>query len=287
MARREGFPPRAQDINPQVPVTLPRSGQMDKVGRQGHSPAATLGSGVKKASRPNPIPWTPRTYSADGIELTCPNHLQIYTDLERDLAYYPDAAAGRFCSTCGRPVQNDGRTGKRGRGVGKPCPECGFKRKKQMTEKQLAWINSPERIARFNASRQAASQNSELQAARRKGKRKLKVSELLHARAEEEAEIVVRPYLEGLKLTPKEEWSPGTKLEFYMNQTQIAEKFLNRVEGMPVSRTRHVDQEDEDVLRDGELSSGTLIQLVAAIATGATEDFEGATVVEAEVIPDE
>jgi hypothetical protein len=88
------------------------------------------------------------------------------------------------------------------------------------------------------------------------------------AKAEERAESLLKPYFDGLELAPKDEWSPSTKLEFYMNQTQIAEKLLNRVEGMPVARTRHVDKSDEDVLRDDELSPHVLAQMVAAIVTG-------------------
>lgn len=275
---------RAKDIKDgKVPATLPKAARRSQEGLMTSRSAMVNNAHAPKATRPHPIPWTPRTYSADGIELVCPIFLQSYTDEERDLKHYPDAVAGRFCSTCGRPVANDGRTGKRGKGHREPCPECGFRRKRHMSEKQKA--AQKENMERFSVVAKEYREGG-MSLERRTRKAAPRVSDLLRERAEEEADIIIRPYIEGLRLEPKEEWSPGTKLEFFMNQTQIAEKMLNRVEGMPVARTRHVDSQDEDVLKTDELSSGTLIQLVAALASGSeANDVVEGEIVDVEVIP--
>jgi hypothetical protein len=84
-------------------------------------------------------------------------------------------------------------------------------------------------------------------------------------KAEDRAEKIMQPYFEALQLEPKEDWSPSTKLEFYNGQTAIAEKVLNRLEGLPVARHRHVDKDDEDVIPEGELSPRVVAKLVANI----------------------
>jgi hypothetical protein len=62
----------------------------------------------------------------------------------------------------------------------------------------------------------------------------------------ENMDLVMRPYVEGLLLAPKDEWSPTTKLAFFIDQSGLSEKVANRTEGMPVARRREVDRENND-----------------------------------------
>ena len=91
------------------------------------------------------------------------------------------------------------------------------------------------------------------------------LTELMRMQAEERAERIMQPYFEALDLQPKDDWSPSTKLEFYNGQTAIAEKVLNRLEGLPVARHRHVDKDDEDVIPEGDLSPKVVAKLVSSI----------------------
>lgn len=233
-------------------------------------------------------PWVPRFEMYRNIGKFVPRHLMSFTDEEKLENHYPLAQhddkgqCNKWCWACGRPQKPNGLSGKKHVGSGKPCPVCGFRRavnRDRMAISRYAaaagtQFNNPEHLAKVNA-------------AKRNKRGVPKVTELLQQRAEELADEILRPYFEGLKQVPKEEWSPATKLEFYNNQTMIAEKLMNRVEGMPVARTRHVNKEDEDVLRDDELSPEVLVQMVAAIATGADVGALLGEVHDAEVIDEQ
>jgi hypothetical protein len=82
----------------------------------------------------------------------------------------------------------------------------------------------------------------------RNGSRTPKVSDLMEQIAWERADELLKPYLDALELEPDPAWSTRTKLEFLQSQTNIVEKLLNRVEGMPVARQRNVDANDNDIL---------------------------------------
>lgn len=75
-----------------------------------------------------------------------------------------------------------------------------------------------------------------------------KLTELLRDKAHERAEKILQPYFDILEMEPVEEWSPRTKLDFKQGQVAVAEKLLNRLEGLPTQRIRNVDAEDNDVV---------------------------------------
>lgn len=82
-----------------------------------------------------------------------------------------------------------------------------------------------------------------------KGGRKGKVPkfrDVLEKKLEEHAEDFVRPFVEGMKLREDASWSPSTKVNFFINQSILAEKAFDRFEGKPVQRNRNVDKEDND-----------------------------------------
>lgn len=221
-----------------------------------------------------PVPWKARTEMEKNVGKYTPRHLHYFTPEEQVPKNYPRAtrdADGNitcFCWACGRPTKENGVSGKRWAGVGKPCPGCGFRRRRSMSEKAIQ--KGRENLALARKTDVNNARNPEhLQKMLAAKKKVPKVTEIMLQKAEEKAEKILAPYFEGLELAPREDWSPGTKLEFYLNQTQIAEKLMNRVEGMPVARTRHVDKDDDDVFNDNDLSNGVMAQLVAAIATGA------------------
>jgi hypothetical protein len=173
------------------------------------------------------------------------------------------------------------------RGSGKPCPACGFKRKRTMTQSQLDALGQGQALL-AQARAEGYSGNTELWsrvqeiapkngvAAEKKANRELRagqnaaptLTELMRMKAHERAERIMRPYFESLDLDVREDWSPSTKLEFYNGQTAIAEKLLNRLEGLPVARHRHVDKDDEDIIPEGELSPKVVARLVASILAG-------------------
>ncbi len=221
------------------------------------------------------VPWKARPEMArKGIGKYCPSHLHQFTDKELTPQHYPKAWKNelgeplRFCWACGRPCQKNGVTGKGHKGSGKPCPACGFRRKREIGERQMSGLK-PAQPGEVVAWR---NKTPEELAARQMVKRGTSVTDMMRERALARGEAILDPYFKSLELAPKEEWSPSTKLEFYMNQTMVAERLLNRVDGMPMSRMRHVTKDDEDVLAENELSPGVLVQLVAAIATGANID---------------
>lgn len=259
---------------------------------------AAIGDAYRPQCGVNPgfeaVPWTPRREMSGedgkggaaanmdrGVGKYCPRHLHFLTDQEKTREHYPLArvdARGepdRFCWCCGRPLTAEGLSAKAHKGYGKPCPACGFRRKQNVGEGQrralLANGGAPSPETRAKADRTH---------------RVPRVSELMTIRANEEADRIMAPYFEALALSPRLGWSPGTKLGFFSEQVGVAERLLDRVEGKPVNRNRHVDAEDNDVLRDDELSPATLAQLVAAIATGAdTEAILGEDAEEAEFEP--
>lgn len=236
-------------------------------------------SGVNPGFEPRP--WVPRreltgddrkdgAQPHTGVGKYCPRHLHFFTDAERDPAHYPLAQKGpdgqpnRFCWCCGRPLTAEGLSAKAHKGYGKPCPACGFRRARKTTERQMAALHQNLEPYR-DLARAGITQ--------KRVKRKVpKVSEIMTERAHAEAESILRPYFEALELRPRESWSPSTTLEFYIQQISASEKLLDRVEGKPVNRNRHVDAADDDVFRGDELSASTVAQLVAALATGADVD---------------
>jgi hypothetical protein len=230
------------------------------------------------------VPWQPRTETTkSGLGMYCPSHLHQFTEDEMAPAHYPNAAPGRFCWACGRPTREDGLSGKGHKGVGKPCPACGFKRKMHLTQKRLDGLKKGQVLlqdAYANGHRGTDAWNHVKEIAPRDGIAELKreermlkrgrdsvpsLTELMRMKAEDRAEHIMAPYFAALALQPKEDWSPSTKLEFYNGQTAIGEKVLNRLEGLPVARHRHVDKDDEDVIPEGELSPRVVAKLVANI----------------------
>lgn len=238
-------------------------------------------------------PWVARPEITQGkLGMYCPTHLHIYTEPEMDEAHYPFASRdkfgqlNKFCWACGRPAREDGLSGMNHKGTGKPCPACGFKRKRVMTPKALAalqkgqgllqqayaeghkgpdaWAHVKE-IAPRDGVAEVVREKREL---RRGQNGANSLTELMRMKAEERAEKILKPYFESLDLDVKDDWSPSTKLEFYNGQTAIAEKLLNRLEGLPVARHRHVDKDDADVLPEGELSPRVVARLVASILAG-------------------
>lgn len=262
-----------------------------------------LNKGLKKAGleievrpvvvdRPPAVPWQPRVRSTDPLAVpVCPPGLVEVREGEVEYPWrrqHPDL----FCGCCGRPVKFDGKTAKNWAGVGVPCPECGFKQRMRVSDESLAQRKKqfaemiargdhkkPETIAKARASREL----------KRKGRQTGDLQGMIEERVAAHAERVLKPYLEGLDLEVDDRWSPSTKLEFYLNQTQIADKLLDRVIGKPVQRNRHVTAEDEDVLRDEELSPEVVARMVAAIASGAdpSQFSDDGVVVDAEVVDDE
>jgi hypothetical protein len=179
-------------------------------------------------------------------------------------------------------------SGKRHKGTGKPCPACGFKRKKYMNENALKGLKKGQALLAQAREDNGGSGGNVWQRvqeiAPREGIAEVKreerilkrgrdgsattLTELMRLQANDRAERILRPYFESLDLEPKEDWSPSTKLEFYNGQTAIAEKLLNRLEGLPVARHRHVDKDDDDVLPEGELSTKVVAKLVSSILAG-------------------
>lgn len=99
--------------------------------------------------------------------------------------------------------------------------------------------------------------------------RKAKVSELLRAAVEARADEILRPYFEALAERPRDEWSPATRLDFYLGQAQIAEKLLNRLEGTPASQAKIAAGDVSSAEELEGLSPAILIGLVAAIVAEA------------------
>lgn len=71
--------------------------------------------------------------------------------------------------------------------------------------------------------------------------RKPRVSEILQAKAEAQADAILAPYIDALAARPAEWWSPSTKLDFYLRQVQVAEKLLDRVFGRPIRRDEQAE----------------------------------------------
>ena len=236
------------------------------------------------------VPWAARPETTkSGLGMYCPSHLHQFNEPEMDEAHYPHAhrdlfgKCDKFCWACGRPTREDGLTGKNHRGTGKPCPACGFKRKKIMTDKALNGLKKGQDLllqARAEGHSSADVWARVKEIAPRDGIAEIKreervlkrgreapptLTELMRMQAEERAERIMQPYFEALDLQPKDDWSPSTKLEFYNGQTAIAEKVLNRLEGLPVARHRHVDKDDEDVIPEGDLSPKVVAKLVSSI----------------------
>jgi hypothetical protein len=257
--------------------------------------------GSPEASQPLPgplrnprfdvTPWVARPEIENGIGKWCPKHLQAYTEEERERRHYPRARVDefgepdKFCWACGRPCRPDGLSGMGHKGNGKPCPACGFRRKRAITQSQREGLKRGQALVAAaraegltgremwahvaeNAPREGSAQLRKERNALRAGQRTSSLTELMRMKSEERAETLLAPYFKALDLEERDDWSPSTKLEFFNGQTAIAEKLLNRIEGLPVARHRNVDQNDEDVIPEGELSPRIVARLVAAIVAG-------------------
>lgn len=158
----------------------------------------------------------------------------------------PLAPGQRPCGTCGEPVDAGGRTLQRRKRHGPACPGCGFRMRARTESQTSGLVKFGDRPPgeRSELARRAALAGVE----KRRAKKDL-IAQKMDERAEELADKVVAPYFAGLELVPREEWSPSTKLDFYIKQSVLADKVFNRVEGLPVARQRNVDKDDEDVLR--------------------------------------
>lgn len=239
------------------------------------------------------VPWVARPeVTKSGLGVYCPSHLHQYTEQEMEESWYPKAQrdqfgrCDKFCWACGRPVQSDGLSGKGHRGAGKPCPACGFKRKKPNNGRALEGFKKGQELlkqAQAEGFKGPAAWARVKELAPRDGiteiRREEKIlkqgrdapatlTELMRMQAQERAERILKPYFDSLDLDPKEDWSPSTKLEFYNGQTAIAEKLMNRLEGLPVARHRHVDKDDADIIPEGELSPRVVAKLVGTILAG-------------------
>ncbi len=263
--------------------------------------AKVPGAAIASLPLPGPLrnpgfeitPWRARPeVTRSGLGQYCPSHLHFYNEAEMEESHYPRAQRDRktkkcnkFCWACGRPVRDDGLSGKGHKGVGKPCPACGFKRKQRGDHHRHlkkgqellkaahdagfkggdAWKHVSENAT--HAGPAEVRREDRLLKAGRDSVPTL--TELMRMQAHERAERILKPYFEALDLDAKEDWSPSTSLEFYNGQTAIAEKLLNRLEGLPVARHRHVDKDDEDVIPEGELSPKVVAKLVSSILAGA------------------
>lgn len=241
------------------------------------------------------VPWQARPETTkSGLGMYCPSHLHIFNEAEKEESHYPNASRDKktkqldkFCWACGRPVRTDGLSGKAHKGLGKPCPACGFKRKRRMDENALNGLKKGQDLLaqarELNGGSGSGVWEKVAEIAPRDGIAELKreermlkkgrdsgetLTELMRMQAVDRAERILRPYFESLALEPKDDWSPSTKLEFYNGQTAIAEKILNRLEGLPVARHRHVNKDDDDVIPEGELSPKVVAKLVGAILAG-------------------
>lgn len=238
-------------------------------------------------------PWRARPEIEGNLGKYCPKHLQVYAEIETEERHYPHASRSKkfgqcdkFCWACGRPVRSDGLSGMGHKGLGKPCPACGFKRKRVMSEKALAGLRKGQalvaqarseglegpamwaRVQEIAPKDGVAAEKKQARELRRGQNNVPTLTDLMRMQAHERAERILKPYFDSLDLDPKEDWSPSTKLEFYNGQTAIAEKLLNRLEGLPIARHRHVDKDDEDVIPEGELSPRVVAKLVSSILAG-------------------
>lgn len=242
--------------------------------------------------RPPAVPWQPRTTSTDPAYIpVCPIALRQILDRDRDMSVYDKRALvyELFCGCCGRPVWDTGATARNSKGGGVQCPECGLRRVKP------DYLKQRERLQEFRAKNpEAVARASEGKPDRRgqHGSKQLTtkhVQELIDERVATLAEQIMKPFEEGIMLEPNPEWSEMTKLEFYLNQTQIADKMLDRSIGKAVQRNRMVNHDDADVIHDDELSPEVVARMVAAIATGSNDqhyDIDG-DVEDAELIEDD
>lgn len=176
------------------------------------------------------------------------------------------------CPDCDRPVGPDGVTVYQGGPLphlGKICDTC------QWGKLSRRRLNLPEVQAKAAATQR---RNAQI--------RNRRPSEVMQERVEGAIERVLRPYFEGLKLEPNEDWSPRTKLQFYNEQAQLSEKLLNRTEGLPIARTRTVDANDDDVVppQFQNLPPDMLERVLVQVLSGAGG---GTVTVEAEVVGEE
>ena len=217
--------------------------------------AKTPGAAIASLPLPGPLrnpgfevsPWRARPeVTSAGLGQYCPSHLHVFTEVETDPAHYPNAqvdASGqpdKFCWACGRQVRTDGLSGKGHRGTGKPCPACGYRRKRVMNERTMSGLKKGQALmaqAQKEGLSGAAAWSRVAELAPRDGTAEVKrqervlakgrgsantLTELMRMKADERAERILKPYFESLDLEPRDDWSPSTKLEFYNGQTAIA-----------------------------------------------------------------
>lgn len=205
----------------------------------------------------------------DSARSSNPDPLGEFTWRRRD----PLAPGQTPCGTCGEPVDAGGRTLQRRKRHGPMCPGCGFRMAARTPEQQKGLIpfnrRSPEELSEMGRAGALAAQ-------RRREDRRALITRKMDEKAEELAERVVRPYFEGLALDPRPEWSPSTKLDFYIKQSVLADKVYNRVEGLPVARQRNVDRDDEDVLRgQSAITPAVARELILDLLEGRGEVLAG------------
>lgn len=113
--------------------------------------------------------------------------------------------------------------------------------------------------------------------------------EVLEREMERRAEDFIRPFTEGLALREDPKWAPSTKLDFFINQSILAEKAFDRIDGKPVQKNRNVDKEDNDLTPDlltginKDAGIEILVGLFSGIDSGAFAE-ESDTEIEGEVV---
>lgn len=102
------------------------------------------------------------------------------------------------------------------------------------------------------------------------GRRRMpRVRELLTEMVHDKADDILRPYFKGLELRPKPDAAPRTKLDFYLQQSFLSDKVLDRFEGKPVQRNQSMDDETRDPTEDiGHINKDVGVQVILNIFSG-------------------
>jgi hypothetical protein len=117
-------------------------------------------------------------------------------------------------------------------------------------------------LVRYNAGDPRAVANG------RKGGRPAtpRISVILQAKAEAQADAILAPYVEALAARPEEWWSPSTKLDFCLRQVQVAEKLLDRAFGRPISRDRQAQVNASAADQLDDLQPEVVVRMITAVA---------------------
>lgn len=122
---------------------------------------------------------------------------------------------------------------------------------------------------------------------KREKRRAMDLTSILKERVEQEVDKLFGPYFSALGLEVDPEWSPATKLAFFIDQVGVSEKVLNRTEGMPVTRTRMVDREGNDREALRSTPTAALVDILSqALAPIREHDGEVVEVEDAELVDD-